>query len=273
MKKNFLFIMLFSLIASNIYAQDNTSFDITSPFKLWLLNNEAKAMSEMGCDDKIITRSSTPFSLLPTLSFVPKRAEEELWKLHRRFYAFFNEVQKIYNLSKLFGNGKLAVIIKKARPEVWSFSPFNFVGFVLPKTIYSETRNAFLDALRVSIGLDENRDKDLSDRLKTLKNSFKDEEYRMLKEYIAIFKALYPTDKSIVQLELFLNQGTQKRFATGLVDVINAMKNPKDTVNEDGVDSLSELETLTENSTKENSKPVLMMEETDRESADIYNIW
>ena len=285
MKKG-LIILFFSLICSISYSQETANYDITTPFKIWLLNNEGKAMSELGRDETLINKSSNPFSILPGMSFNPKKAEEELWGIHRNIYSFLDEIQKIYDLAKRFGNGKLAVTLKQARPEIWGYSAIFIQGFSLPKTIINSTRTAFFNSLFITIGLDMKRDKDLSARLKSAIRSLKDEEYRLTKEYISAFKALYPSDRTIVQLEQFLDQGTKKQFATGLSEIINSAKqmipeftttnktviNTSDTdIDED--DPLSELESLSDSKAEEESKPIEQMEAPDPESSNIYDIF
>ena len=187
MKKYYLAI-LFTFICSFGYSQTSVSYDITTPFKLWLLKNEAKAMSELGQDSMLLDESSTPFVIIPQTSFVSKRAEEELWSIHRNIYTFLNEVQKIYELAKLFGNGKLAVTLKQARPEIWGYSALYIPCFSLPKSLINSTRTAFFNSLFIAIGLDLKRDKDLSARLKAAIRQLKDEEFRLTKDYISTFK-------------------------------------------------------------------------------------
>ena len=284
MKKYYL-VILFSIISTVCYSNESASFDITTPFKLWLLKNEAKAMSELGLDCTLLSDSSTPFVILPDMSFTPKKAEEELWGIHRNIYSFLNEVQKIYDLAKRFGNGKLAVTLKQARPEIWGYYAFSIVGFSLPRTVINSTRNAYFTSLFTAMGLDIKRDKDLSSRLKTAIRQLKDEEFRLTKEYISTFKALYPSERSVVNLEQFLEQGVKKQFASGLSEIINSAKqmvpelvisnktviNTDTNIDED--DPLSELESLSDSKAEEESKPIAEMEEPDPDSSNIYDIW
>ena len=85
MKKYFIAI-LFTFICSISFSQTSGNYDITTPFKLWILKNEAKAMSELGQDNMLLDDSSTPFVILPKISFIPKKAEEDLWSIHRNIY-------------------------------------------------------------------------------------------------------------------------------------------------------------------------------------------
>ena len=284
--KKYCLIILFVLTCSISFSQSSANYDITTPFKLWILKNEAKAMSELGLDQTLLNDNSTPFIILPRISFVPKRAEEDLWSIHRNIYSFLNEVQKIYELAKRFGNGKLAVTLKQARPEIWGYSALYIPCFSLPKSVINSTRNAFFNSLFVAIGLDLKRDKDLSARLKTAIRQLKDEEYRLTKEYISTFKALYPSERTVVHLEQFLQTGVQKQFATGLTEIINSAKQmvPEFTTtnktvvntnnnNEEEDDLMAELESLSDSKSEEESKPIEKMESPDPDSANIYDIW
>ncbi len=284
MKKYFIAI-LFTFICSISFSQTSGNYDITTPFKLWILKNEAKAMSELGQDSMLLDDSSTPFVILPKMSFVPKKAEEDLWSIHRNIYSFLNEVQKIYELAKHFGNGKLAVTLKQARPEIWGYSALHIPCFSLPKSVINSTRSAFFNSLFIAIGLDLKRDKDLSARLKTAIRQLKDEEFRLTKEYISTFKALYPSERSVVHLEQFLDQGVQKQFATGITEIINSAKQmipefkttAKTVINTNAADEeddlLSELESLSDTKAEEEAKPIEKMETPDPDSANIYDIW
>ena len=142
--KKICFSLLLALVSSFGYAQDSVSFDITTPLKLWLLNNEAKAMQEISLDTTLLNRSSTLFSMLPTKNTVPARAEEKLWQIHRKIYTFIDEVQNIYDLAKHFGSGKFSVSIKQARPEIWCYTAFVTPGFTFPKVFYNKTRKGYL---------------------------------------------------------------------------------------------------------------------------------
>lgn len=272
MKKNY-FALTLVFISSIGFAQEASSFDITSPLTLWLLNNEAKAMTELGRDEILLSKSSMPFSILPNFNPAPVAAESKLWEVHRNIYTFLDEVQAIYDLSKRFGNGKFSVNLKRARPETWAYSAVAINGFTFPRSFINETRKAYLDSLFVSIGLDTNRDKDLSNRLKAAIRSLTDEEFRLAKEYISAFKALYPRERSVVALENFLNQGTRKQFATGLIEIIKSLESLASADSNSSIDSLDGLEALTQSKGEEEAKPVSQMEAPDPDAQGLYDIW
>lgn len=274
MKKYYL-ALLFVFTVSIGFAQEALSFDITSPFKLWLLNQEARAMQEICRDDILINRSIAPFAILPTMNFSPNKAEEKLWQIHRKIYAFLDEVQSIYDLSKHFGSGNFSVSLKQARPEIWGYSAIPMTGFSLPKSLTNEVRKGFLDALFVVIGLETSRDRDLSARLKVAIKSLKDEEYRLTNNYIASFKALFPNERSIVNLELFLREGVAKQFGTGLNSVIKSIDDLRPGAASTMLssdDPLAELEELTKSAVEEESKPIATMEAPDPDAAEIYDL-
>ncbi len=275
MKKYYL-PLLFVLISSISFAQVTVSYDITSPFKLWLLNQEAKAMMEIGCDDVILSKCLSPFSMLPTINCAPGKAEEKLWQIHRKFYVFLDEVQNIYDLAKHFGSGSFSVMLKQARPEIWGYSALKLHCFSLPKSVINETRKGYLDALFIVIGLETSRDRDLSARLKVVIKTLKDEEYRLFNDYVATFKALFPNDRSIVNLEGFLREGVAKKFATGLNSIIKSADDLRPEAAASSIlsndDPLAELESLSQSTVEEESKPISTMEAPDPDAVEIYDL-
>lgn len=271
--KKLCFALILALISSISFAQEPSSFDITSPLSLWLLNNEAKAMTELGKDGVLLSKNSMPFSILPNFTPLPVAAENKLWEIHRNIYTFLDEVQAIYDISQRFGNGKFSVNLKRARPETWGYSAIATQGFSFPKSFINETRKAYLDNLFVTIGLDAKRDRDLSSRLKAAIRSLTDEEFRLTKEYISAFKALYPRERSVVTLELFLNQGTRKQFATGLTEIIKSLENLAAVDSNSDSDSLADLEALTKSKGEEEAKPISQMEAPDPDASGLYDIW
>ena len=280
--KKICFSLLLALVSSFGYAQDSVSFDITTPLKLWLLNNEAKAMEEISLDTTLLNRSSTLFSMLPTKNTVPARAEEKLWQIHRKIYTFIDEVQNIYDLAKHFGSGKFSVSIKQARPEIWCYTAFVTPGFTFPKVFYNKTRKGYLESLFIVMGLEISRDRDLSSRLKVAIKTLKDEEYRLFREYLNSFKALYPNERSVVQLDVFLTQGTAKPFGAGISEIIKSadalqkdVYSPQKALNSNNVDTddpLAELESLTKSAVEEGSKPLSSMEAPDKDTIEMYDL-
>ncbi len=224
MKRIFLCLLLL-LPAAGAMGQGRNS-DITSPFKLWLLNNEARVFSALAADDIMISKVSTPFSLMPPTRSAAARAEEKLWETHRKIYVLLDETQSIYSLARKFGNGRFAVITKQARPEIWSLIPLLLARPVIIPAISSGFRKIFHDTLLKSLTLDPERDIDLSARMGKATKKLSDEEFRLLTDYFGTFAALYPSDASIRVLRSFIETGSRKPFGTGLKELLKPTVQP-----------------------------------------------
>ena len=210
---------LFLLFATCVTAQERVN-DISSPFKLWLLNNEARAFSSLSSDEMLISKVSAPFSLMPPGQSGGIKAEERLWQIHRKIYIFLDEVQNIYTIARQFGNGRLAIVFKQARPEIWSALPLiSFKPALLP-ALSQDLRRVFHQTMLNSLNLKPDRDADLSARLTKAVKRLSDEEFRLLNDYFAAFAALYPSDGSIKVLRGFIETGSRKAFATGLSELL-----------------------------------------------------
>ncbi len=210
---------LFLLLAGCASAQERVN-DITSAFKLWLLNNEARAFSSLSSDEMLISKVSAPFAILPPGQSTGVKAEERLWQIHRKVYVFLDEIQNIYTIARQFGNGRLAIVFKQARPEIWAALPLlSFKPALLP-TLSPAMRRVFHLTLLNSLNLKPERDIDLSNRLNRAIGRLSDEEFRLLNDYFATFAALYPSDGSLKVLRGFIETGSRKPFATGLTELL-----------------------------------------------------
>ncbi len=216
MKKIFLLLSL--LFAGPVYAQAQAN-NITSPFKLWLLNNEARALSSLSSDEMLISKTSLPFSFMPPSAPATARPEERLWAIHRKFYILLDEVQGTYTLARQFGNGKFSVVLKQARPETWSVMPLMQFCPELVNRLTPELRRAFHQTLLKALNLDPQRDADLTTRLNRAIKKLSDEEFRLLNDYFASFAALFPADGSIKVLRGFIETGIKKPFGTGIKEL------------------------------------------------------
>lgn len=216
MKKIFLLLSL--LCAGPVHAQAQAN-NITSPFKLWLLNNEARALSSLSSDEMLISKTSLPFSFMPPATPAAARPEERLWAIHRKFYVLLDEVQGTYTLARQFGNGKFSVVLKQARPETWSVMPLLQLCPELVNRLAPELRRAFHQTLLRALSLDPQRDADLMTRLNRAIKKLSDEEFRLLNDYFASFAALFPSDGSIKVLRGFIETGSRKPFGTGIKEL------------------------------------------------------
>ncbi len=226
MKKIFLLLAL--LVTGPAYAQARAN-DITSPFKLWLLNNEARALSSLSSDEMLISKTSQPFSFMPPAAAVAARPEEKLWSMHRKFYILLDEVQGTYTLARQFGNGRFSVVLKQARPETWSVLPLMQFCPELVDRLAPELRRAFHQTLLKALSLDPQRDAELTTRLNRAVKKLSDEEFRLLNDYFASFAALFPADGSIKVLRGFIETGSKKPFGTGIKELFRPVGQPAET--------------------------------------------
>jgi hypothetical protein len=249
MKRAKIFGLMFLFWASvAVTASGQSMFDITTPFKLWLLNNEARALSSLSFDGQIIKQLSTPFSIMPSTVGAEAEAVEGLWELHRKYYIFLDEIQSIYTKLKRFESGKLAVLVKRARPELWCLAGFENFEVLINTGLHLNVRDIWHSALMDSLGLTE-QDKDLNRQLLRSINKISSGELRLLEQYFAAFSALYPTNDKIKILSAFVTQGSRSQPGLGvyvkdilqLKDVIQA---EFDAHGESGIDSLLELEKI-----------------------------
>lgn len=270
MKKFFLALFM-ATFATVSFAQEISNTDITTQFKLWMLNNESRAMSELNCDADIIQKTSQPFPFLVSKEIEVLKAENKLWETHRKIYSFLDELQAIYKLAKYYGNGKFAVLVKKTRPEIWGYSGFGFTCFNIPDSVYSETRKAYIEILFTSLGIDKEKDTDLSQRIKAAIRALGDENYRLTKAYFNDFKALYPTNQTIKKLENFIELGSKKSFAPGLKELVKSSAVVE--ANNNDEDSLSELDNLAESSTEATVNSLKTMEAPDADAATMFDLW
>lgn len=210
----------FALVLTALAAQNGRAFDITSRFKLWLLNNEARAMSSLKSDEIVIDRVITPFAFMPFNSASAAQAEERIWAIHHKIYALVDELQEIYSFAKHYGSGRFGILFKQHRPEIWSVLPLQVAMPGLVSVVAVEFRKSFHADLLKSLHLDASRDIDLSGRLQRSVKKLSDEEYRLFNDYLGTFSALFPSDPTARLISAFIESGSKKQFAAGLKDFL-----------------------------------------------------
>lgn len=219
MKKKFLIIML-SLItlSSCAYAQER---NFAEPIQLWLANNEAKAMSSLNIDRVLINHVSTPFAFMPLSHNIKTNpVEDTLWKIHYKVYHLLNAVTDIYAIAKKYGSGKFAILLKRARPGIWSLLSFHQIDFGISQVFAIDMRKSFYTAMLSTLELDAKRDYSLANRLLAEIKKLNDNEYRMFKQYIAYFTALYPNSPSPKIVSSFIKLAETRQFAKGIQEVL-----------------------------------------------------
>lgn len=206
-------LLSFLLSATGVMALEN---DLTSRFKLWLLNNEARALSSLSSDKALSSRVQDPFSIIPEHPDFPLKAGEKIWEIHRKYYLFLEEIEHVYNVAARFGNGRFAIILKQSRPEIWGLLAFNQFKPGLFSTLSSIYRKAFYETLIGALKLDVSNDSDLSARLNRALKKLSDEEFRLFNSYLDTFSALYPSNPSGKMIKAFIQSGIRRKFASGI---------------------------------------------------------
>lgn len=268
-----LILLAFFIFLSQIsFAQQ----DLVTPFKLWLLNNEARMLSSLSSDEVIINRMSLPFSFMPPAPPKMGKAEEKFWETHRNIYTILDEIQQTYNIARRYGNGRLAIIIKQARPEVWSIIPLQLNGVQAAIIPVTENRMIFHSTLLLSLQLQPQRDLSLSGRLNKAISRLSDEENRLFNEYMSNFSALYPNDQSVSAIKSFIQTAERREIATGLQELLRTPFNAtvlqasfaeKQQIDEDNYDPLAELAKLAELTQPRETEENLPVEEPEAEIA------
>ncbi|GAB4275995.1 MAG: hypothetical protein Kow0029_17580 [Candidatus Rifleibacteriota bacterium] len=219
MKRIKIYLLLLIIITAP-QLSSAANLDITTKFKFWLLNNEAKALSSISFDQQIVSRISTPLSIIPLQSEFPLKASERIWEIHRKFYVFLDEIEHVYRMAKRYGNGRFAIILQQARPEIWGVVAFNQIKAGIFSPLSQTYRKVFYDTLIKALGLDLNKDKSLSSRLKQASRELSDDEMRLFNGYLDTFTALFPSDPTARMIKTFVQTGTRREFATGIAQLI-----------------------------------------------------
>lgn len=217
MRKTIALLSLFLLFSSNLTALET---NLTTRVKLWLLNNEARALSSLSFDAALLSRINSPFSFVPEHAELPMKSAEKLWGIHRKFYWFLDDIEHVYIFAARYGNGRFAIVLKQARPEIWGTMVFNLVKTGISSPLHEIYRKAFYETLIKALNLNIAKDADLSTRLNIAANKLSDDEMRMFNKYLDTFSALFPSDPSAKMIKKFVESGTKKKFAIGISQLL-----------------------------------------------------
>ena len=277
--KKIIVSLFISLICATSAAYAQTNFDIISPFKIWLLNNEATVMKTMSADTQLCSSLMQPFAFMQAIPPQTNGSEEELWSMHRKFYILLDEIQNIYVIAKRYGSGKFAIILKQARPEYWGLSAFNIYPSIL-RPIMDNSKNEWRKTLLVALELNSVRDANLGERLKFALSKLSKDEIRIFNLYLNDFSALYPSNNTGRIISSFMEQGSKTSFGAGVTEILKFCDPNAETSLatfdgniEDTLEQLEELAGL--NSTEQPDTPntTTFTEEPDENSVDDFNIW
>jgi hypothetical protein len=206
-----LFICLYS--SSAHCALEN---NLTGRFKFWLLNNEARAFSSLSFDREIIARVETAFSIIAKHPDQSIKAAETIWEKNRSFYVLLDEIEHVYSVARRYGNGRFAIILQQARPEIYSTVPFHQLIPGVFTNLQSVYRKAFFSALIKALSLDPDQDVNLSARLNKALRKLSDQDLRLFNSYLDNFSALFPGDNSARMIKAFIQTGSREEFGQGV---------------------------------------------------------
>ncbi|HOY65830.1 MAG TPA: hypothetical protein PLP29_03020 [Candidatus Ozemobacteraceae bacterium] len=212
--------LLLALLAVSVASRGQQSPSPEAPFTAWLMNNEARTMGILANDRLALERLSQPFGLLGTASLPPAPAERDLWSIHLQYYRFLPEAVEIARLARRFGSGVFARVFDQALPGTWVTMPMMGVPAFNARELAYPLNNLFREALLASIGVDKNRDADLSERLKRGQQDINADHRRLLSQHLETFLALYPNARQVRALDGFLRNGMKKSTAQGVASAL-----------------------------------------------------
>ena len=194
--------------------------EVTAPFHLWLLNNEARIFATLGNDRRLIERMNMPVPMLPGLPMPSPRVEEKLYKIHLGLFRLFPEFNAIFGLARNYGSGQFARVFERARPGRPALSGIRGLPAWPLQAIAPLLDKQFQESFFAAQGISKERDVDLGQRLASTLESLNDGDRRLLGAYLETFLALYPTNQPTRILAGMVRNGVNKEFAKGLAGMM-----------------------------------------------------
>lgn len=191
-----------------------------APFTAWLMNNEARTMAILANDRLLAERMSHPLGFLGAPSLPPARAELNLWNIHLQYYRFIPEAVEIARLARRFGSGEFAKVFERAFPGNWVTMPMIGVPTFNARELSHPLNTTFRENMLACMGIDKNRDADLTERLKRSQGSISPDDRRLLGQYFETFLALYPNNRSVRAIDGFLKHGMKKSTAQSVASAL-----------------------------------------------------
>jgi len=218
---SFLFLAVFlgSCIAAPALAQQAPASP-EAPFTAWLMNNEARTMAILAGDRLVAERLSHPLGFLGAPSLPPFRAELDLWNIHLQFYRFLPEAVEVARLARRFGSGEFAKVFERAFPGNWVTMPMIGVPTFNVRELSLPLNTSFRESVLACMGIDKNRDADLTERLKRSQGGISPDDRRLLGQYLETFLALYPNNRSVRAIDGFLKHGMKKSTAQSVASAL-----------------------------------------------------
>jgi len=191
-----------------------------APFTAWLMNNEARAMAILAGDRLLADRISEPFGLLGAMPLSPAKSEQDIWSIHLQYYRFLPEAVEIAKLARRFGSGEFARVFDQAFPGNWVCAPMVGIPTFNAREVALPLNTVFRENILVCMGVDKDRDADLTERLKRSQNTISADNRRLLGQYFETFLALYPNNRQVQAIDAFLKNGMKKSTAQGVASAL-----------------------------------------------------
>lgn len=194
--------------------------EMTGPFHLWLLNNEARMFEILGNDRRVIERMNMPVACFPGLPMPSPRIEEKLYKIHLGFFRLFPEFNAVFGLARKYGSGRFAKVFEKARPGYPALAAIRGIPAWPVRFLQPVLDKRFQESFFAVQGISKDRDVDLDQRLTSAMAGLSDSDRRLLAAYLETFLALYPTNQASRILAGMVKNGVNKDFAKGLAALV-----------------------------------------------------
>lgn len=191
-----------------------------APFTAWLMNNEARTMAILANDRLLAERMSHPLGFLGAPSLPPVKSELDLWGIHLQYYRFIPEAVEIARLARRFGTGEFVKVFEQAFPGNWVTMPMIGVPTFNARELAHPLNSTFRGNMLTCMGVDKDRDADLTERLKRSQGGISPDDRRLLGQYFEIFLALYPNNRTVRAIDDFLKNGMKKSTAQSVASAL-----------------------------------------------------
>ncbi|OIP21138.1 hypothetical protein AUK22_12000 [bacterium CG2_30_54_10] len=195
---------------------------IQTPFTIWMMNNEARVLSILAADRRLMDTMSMGNGMLLTPRPAWPRPENRFWRLHLRYFATLNEINQVFQMAQRFGTGQLAKTISSVQPGEWATLGFLGLPACRGRGIAMALNDFCKEAYLNVLGLEKGRDSDLGRRLRASVGKLSDSERRLLSQYFGNFLALYPKNVATRTLLSFLKNGLKKNLSKGVAALFSA---------------------------------------------------
>ncbi|MBP7633157.1 hypothetical protein KBA41_03225 [Candidatus Ozemobacteraceae bacterium] len=216
----FVLSLFFGMVPAISVSAQQAPSSPEAPFTAWLMNNEARTMAILAGDRLVAERLSHPLGFLGAPSMSPFRSELDLWNIHLQYYRFLPEAVEIARLARRFGSGEFAKVFERAFPGNWVIMPMIGIPTFNARELSHPLNTSFRENTLACMGIDKDRDADLTERLKRSQGSISPDDRRLLGQYFETFLALYPNNRSVRVIDGFLKHGMKKSTAQSVASAL-----------------------------------------------------